>query len=213
MKPITFTLPALDAADTNAIAETQTPGGAGNLTLTSTAAAITSVLNVPRYGLQLTIDCAGSDAGRTFTVTGTGPGGRSQTEDISGSNGSQTVGVSFWETVTQIAVDAGTAGAVIVGTGRVAQTDWLPLDIYAPSTQTAVSIDITGTINVTVKYTNDDPFDHGIVPIAVAHPAAGLATASTDQTGQATALMRALQLTINSGGGTCRFTATQQSVQ
>lgn len=211
MRPISFTTIALAAADTNLIAETQTPGAAGNLTLTASAAALVSATAKPRYGLFISIDCAGADAARTFTVTGTRPGGLAQTEAIAGSNGSQTLSALYWESVTQIAVDAATAGAVIVGIRQTGATDWIPLDLYLPNAQTAIQVNVSGTINYSVVYTIEDPSDSAITPLAIAHPVAGLTTGSTDVSGQATVIMRAVRLLINSGSGTALMTIVQQS--
>ena len=213
MRPIAFTTITLAAADTNLIAETQTPLVAGNLTLTTSAAALVSTSAKPRYGLFISIDCAGADAGRTFTVTGTRPGGASQTEAIAGSNGGQTLSAKYWESVTQIAVDAATAGAVIVGTRQTGATDWIPLDIYTPNQDTAIQVNVTGTINYSVVYTIEDPFDTSITQVAIAHPVAGLTTGSTDVSGQATVIMRAVRLLINSGSGTAYVTIVQQSTK
>lgn len=213
MRPIQFTTTALAGADTNYIAESQTPLAAGNLTLTAAAAALVSTEAVPRYGLFISIDCAGADAGRTFTVTGTKPGGAVQTEEIAGSNSSQTLSTLYWESVTQIAVDDATAGAVIAGIRQTGATDWLPLDIYTPNCQTAIQVNVTGTINYSVVYTIEDPFDTSLTQTAIAHPVAGLTGGSTDVSGQATIIMRAVRLLINSGSGTAYVTIVQQSTQ
>ena len=211
MRPISFTTTALASASTAYIASSQTPLAAGNLTLTPAAATLVSETTVPRYGLFISINCAGADAGRTFTVTGTKPGGAAQTEVLNGSNTSQTLSTKYWETVTQIAVDAATAGAVTAGIRQTGATDWMPLDIYTPNAQTAIQVDVTGTINYSVVYTIEDPFDTSITQIAIAHPVAALTTGSTDVSGQTTVIMRAVRLLINSGSGTAKMTIVQQS--
>lgn len=213
MRPVSFTTTALAGASTAYIAASQTPAGAGNLTLTSDAATLVSKTSVPRYGLFISINCAGSDAGRSFVVTGTKPGGASQTETISGTNVGQTLSTLYWESVTQIAVDAATAGAVTAGIRQTGATAWMPLDIYVPNTQTAIQVDVTGTIDYSVVYTIQDPFDTSITPIAIAHPTAGLTGGSTDVSGQTTVIMRAVRLLINSGSGTAKMTIVQQSTQ
>jgi hypothetical protein len=64
-----------------------------------------------------------------------------------------------------------------------------------------------------VEYTNEDPFDRTIQQQSVAHPVATLTNASTSITAFTTTLMRAIRLKINSGGGSVRFTAVQQSTK
>ncbi len=55
---------------------------------------------------------------KTFTITGTATDGTTVTEAIAGPGGSATVSTTaLFETVTQVAVDAATAGAVTVGSG------------------------------------------------------------------------------------------------
>jgi hypothetical protein len=213
LRPISFTTIALAGADTNYIAESQTPLGAGNLTLTAAAAALVSTSAKPRYGLLISIDCAGADAGRTFTVTGTAPGGATQSETMAGSNGSQTLSTLYYESVTSIAVDAATAGAVIAGIRQTGATAWMPLDIYDPNSSTAISVNITGTLNYSVQYTNEDPFDTSITPVAISHPVAALVAASADQIGQTVNILRAVRLLINSGSGTALMTIVQQSTK
>lgn len=218
MRPIQFTTTALAALDDDSICLSQTPSGAGNLTIAGALASggvatLTSALAGPRYGLKIIVSCAGADAAKTFTVTGTKPGGTAQTETIAGSNGSTTTSTLYWETVTQIAVSAATAGAVKVGTTQIGATEWMPLDIYTPNCQTAIDSVVSGTINYSWVYTNEDPFNTAITQLAAAHPDAALTAASASQTAQATAILRAVRLIINSGSGTLRNTITQQSTK
>lgn len=213
MRPMSFTTTALAAASTAYIAASQTPTGAGNLTLTGNAATLVSSSAQPRYGLFISINCAGADAARTFTVTGTRPGGATQTEAISGSNTSQTLSTLYWESVTQIAVDAATAGAVTAGIRQTGATAWLPLDTYVPNPATAIDAVVTGTIDYSVLYTNEDPFSTSTTQLAKAHSVAALTGATASQTAQSTDVMRAVRFLINSGSGTLRATVTQQSTQ
>ena len=216
MRPITFTTTALPSADTDSVCLSQTPLAAGDLTIAGALAAagvatLVSTSAKPRYGLQLTVGCAGADSGRTFTVTGTAPGGAAQTETIAGANIGTTAGVLFWETITQVAVDAATAGAIVVGTAQIGATAWIPLDVYVENQYQTIQTDVTGTINYTWQYTNDDPFDTSITQLAFSHPTAGMVAASTDQIAGTSTQLRAVRLKINSGSGTARNTIVQQS--
>jgi hypothetical protein len=62
-----------------------------------------------------------------------------------------------------------------------------------------------------VQFTNEDPFDPDITPLAVAHPVAALTGASADQTAFTTTLMRAVRVNVASGAGQLRVTVVQQS--
>jgi len=66
--------------------------------------------------LQVIVKAGGNESGRTFTITGTNTLNEVITEDVTGPNNSTTTSLLSFKTVTQIAVDAATAGDVEVGT-------------------------------------------------------------------------------------------------
>ena len=66
--------------------------------------------------LQVIVKAGGNESGRTFTVTGTNTLNEVITEEVTGPNNSTTTSLLSFKTVTQIAVDAATAGDVEVGT-------------------------------------------------------------------------------------------------
>lgn len=102
-----------DAADPDGVAASQTPTEAGDLTINGAKASG----GVATFGAarQVTITSAGNDAGRTFTVTGTDVNGDALTEAVTGANADTATSTKHFKTVTQIAVDAATAGAVTAG--------------------------------------------------------------------------------------------------
>jgi hypothetical protein len=102
-----------DAADADGVANSQTPSGAGNLTINGAKASG----GVATFGAarQVTITSAGNDSGRTFTVTGTDANGDSVSEAVTGANADVATSSKHFKTVTQIAVDDATAGAVTAG--------------------------------------------------------------------------------------------------
>lgn len=144
----------------NNIALSQTPGAAGNLTLNgSTVSGGVATLDMAR---RVGITSAGADTGRTFTVTGTDRLGRYLQEAVTGPGSGLTVyTVNDFLTVTQIAVDAATAGAITVGTGDKLSSQWLPVD-RKKAQNLGFAVKVTGTINYTVEYTRDDPFTAGV---------------------------------------------------
>ncbi len=218
MRPITFTTTGLATADTDSIALSQAKAAPGNLTINGVLASggvatLTSSSAKPRYGLLVTIKSGGDDTGVVFTITGTRAGGGAQTEAVTGVNAGTATSTLAFETVTQIAVSAAVATVVEVGTAQAGSTDWIPMDIYTPNAQTAISVNISGSLNYSVVYTNEDPFDRSITQLAKAHPDAALTAASADQTAQATAIMRAIKFLVNSGSGTAFVNIVQQSTQ
>ncbi len=206
MRPYQLTTTSYTTADTDGVATSQSPSGAGNLTLVSS----TVTLTPPRF---VTITSAGDDTGVTFTITGTRPGGGTQTEVVTGANAGAATSTLTFATVTSIAISGASAAAVQAGFTQSGYSDWLPMDIYTPNQVTTISATVSGTVNYDIQYTNEDPFDRTITQTAVAHPATGGAFtgASTNQTHSSTTLMRAIRYKINSGSGTIRLTITQQS--
>lgn len=208
MRPISFTR-SQPSADDNSIAESQSVSGATALTLNGAlVTAGVATLPTPAY---VTIKSAGNDSGITFTVVGTRPGGGAQTEVVTGANVGTATSTSTFETVTSITTSNSTASTVEAGNAQAGYTDWIPLDIYTPNQVTTISCNVTGTVNYSVQFTNEDPFDRSISQLVVSHPVAALVGASADQTGFTTTLMRAVRLLINSGSGSVRFTCVQQS--
>ena len=107
----------LAAADPNGICLTQTPGGAVNLTINGALQSGGVATLVPARNVTITSG-GSSETGKTFTVTGTATDGTAVTEAIAGPGGSATVSTTaLFETVTQVAVDGATSGAVTVGSG------------------------------------------------------------------------------------------------
>jgi hypothetical protein len=166
-----------------------------------------AVLTVPAV---LTATNAASET-INFVVTGTGPAGQSQVETLALTASGTVTGSLSFATVTGITSSAAAASTISIGNGVSGYTSWIPLDIYTPNQVTNISGKTSGTVNYSVEYTNEDPFDLSIQQLAVPHPNASLTAATGDETQFTTTLMRAVRLKINSGGGSVRFTIVQQS--
>lgn len=156
------------AAAANNISLSQTPGGAGNLTITGALAAggVATMDMARRVGIH----GAGADSGRTFTITGTDRYGRALVEALAGPGTGLTVNTkNDFLTVSKVAVDAGTAGAITVGTvnvddaglNGVVSSQWIPVD-RLDTLGTGISVVVTGTANYTVEHTREDPFTPGV---------------------------------------------------
>jgi len=94
-------------------------------------------------------------------------------------------------------------------------TDWWPLDIYTPNQVTSISVNkLSGTIEYSVEYTNEDPFDPSIDPgdlLVEPHPVGAFTNATTSLTEFTDVLMRAVRVKITDGAGSARITVVQQS--
>ena len=94
-------------------------------------------------------------------------------------------------------------------------TDWWPLDIYTPNQVTSISVNLlSGSIEYSVEYTNEDPFDPSIDPgdlLVEPHPVGAFTDATTSLTEFTDVLMRAVRINITDGAGSARITVVQQS--
>jgi len=207
MRPISFTR-SQPAADADSIVSAQSLSVSGAITLDGVLVSNgVAVLTVPAV---LTATNAASET-INFVVTGTGPAGQSQVETLALTASGTVTGSLSFATVTGIVASAAAASTISIGNGVSGYTSWIPLDIYTPNQVTNISGKTSGTVNYSVEYTNEDPFDVSIQQLAVPHPNASLTAASGDETQFTTTLMRAVRLKINSGDGSVRFTIVQQS--
>lgn len=143
---VTYTLVAADA---DGICASQTPLGAGALTIDGVLASSGVVtLSDPQ---RLSVSCAGADAAKNFTITGTDYRGIPLSEVIAGSNGSITNGTKSFKTITSVVVSAATANAVTVGVLGAGEMPWVPMDVVTPF---AYHVDV-GTATFTVEGTLD----------------------------------------------------------
>lgn len=148
----------IDPADVDAdgISAAATLGAAGNLTLGGALTSGGTYTSADGAARQISVTAAADDSARTLTVTGTDANGNAQTEAITGPNASTTESTKYWNTVTQIAIDAASAGNISVGTVDELASATYRLDNYS-SVPALGQLDVTGTINVTVQVSLADP--------------------------------------------------------
>lgn len=149
------TILQLATASANNISTSQTPGGAGNLTITGSAASGgVATLDVAR---RVLISTAGNDSGRTFTIFGTDRNGNVQSEAITGiPNTTSGATVRDFLTVTRISVDAATAGAVTAGTNSIGSSPWVEDNYLAEYWALAGACTGPAGTTYTIELTFDD---------------------------------------------------------
>jgi hypothetical protein len=208
MRPIIATVGPLASAAANNIALSQTPAGAGALTLNgSLVASGVATLDNPRRVLITTADTT-----TTFTVTGATPTGSVISETLIVAGGSSYTKQDF-KTVTSITVNQGTTAAVTVGTNGIASTPWVRTDEWA-SPSVSIQCDVSGTVNYTVQAANDDPNDptNPVLPQNVTWIPSNdtdVVNATTSQLSNYFFSPRYVRVLLNSGTGTVTMTATQ----
>lgn len=200
MRPILISM-APSATDRDGICQSQTPSGAGNLTingaLASGGVATLGAVTAP------TVYGASDESGKTFTFTGTDKDGRTL---VSAATTGPTAGATVtcatsFKTITQVAVSAATTGAIEIGVAGTGISRAVPLDIHQSSFNVALDLDVTGTINATVQYTFDDPFGATYDPYLstaqwIDHDT--MVSLTADEQGNFTMPVRAIRLKVNS---------------
>lgn len=209
MRPVILTK-TLVTASANNICLSQTPGGAGNLTLNgSTVVAGVAILDTQRI---VGITSSANDTARTFVVYGTNDQGFAMQESVAGPNIATSSTILDFKTITRISVDAATAGAITVGTTTFGDTPPVHVDQYDDPTSVGIFLEVTGTVNVTVQYTGSDIWAPSATLTAGAivwtdHPNLTAKTATSDSNIAYPA--GALRLKVNSGTGTTKFIVRQ----
>lgn len=205
MRPITQSR-QLDTADPNGIFEDQQIGGAGNLVLDG--AFVTG--GVAQLDVQRTVvlNSAGNLSAITFTITGTDEQGRTISESIAGPNAAPVVTSLDFFTVTQIAVSAAVGTDVDGGTVQAGGSIPIPIDQYLSPTNIGLGVVITGTVDVDIQHTFDDPFgDPSTILTWFDHPTLTTVVANAD--GNLAFPPRAVRISTQSGDGTAVLTLIQ----
>jgi len=195
----------LSGASTNTIAHSQTPGAAGNLTLTASPVS----LDTARRVLFTPAGAEGAN-GTVWTVYGTNGSNNNIQETVTGVDNPSTVATQQdFKTVSRIAVNKAQAGAVIVGTNGVGSTDWQSVDLMREPVNVNFQVVVSGTVNYTIEYTSQDvnALGVGAYPTVFAHST--VASQSTSQSGSFTDPIAYLRLTVNSGTGSATLTYEQ----
>jgi hypothetical protein len=203
----------LAAAAANNIGLSQTLGAAGNVTLNGAlVVGGVAVLDQPR---RIIVTSSGNDSGITFTAYGTDWSGNTiqSVATAGGNTAAVDLGVSF-ATVTRIDASGATAATITVGTNGVADSRPVFLDPFGFG-PTLIHAIVSGTVNYTVKYSQDDPNGVGGygVPLYIQNASwfndASLANTAISGQVSLTTAPYMVQVTMNSGTGSVRATITQ----
>ena len=197
-RPTTITL-AYATGDPNGICASQTATSTGGSNLTIAGALATGGVATLDAARHVSITSTGNNSTKTFTITGTDRYSNAITESLSGPTGGAVYTTKNFATVTNVAIDAASAGAVIVGSGDQGESQWIPLDRY--STQRSVSVDLSTGANFTfdIQHTNDNVQAEGFQETsATAYADPTIASKSADQFLGNMVLSRAIRLKVTS---------------
>ena len=188
----------ITATDDDGICLSQTPGGAGGLTING------ALLGGIPTAQHVTIACAGADAARTFTITGLGSNGQTKTEAVAGVNTATATSTKNFSIVTSVVVDAATAGAIKVGYVQTAELVWIPLNHYAIGVNYGWMVTI-GVATYSIEGTHSNIQDSTVTALPFTITPAATATAA----GYSTVPCRAIRVNLTSwtsGTVTVQFT-------
>lgn len=208
MRPIVISFGGLAAADADGIAQSQTPGGAGNLTING-ALASGGVATMDK-ARRVLITAAANESGRIFTVTGTDWFGNTITEAVTGPNATTGYTELDFKTVTSVAINGAATGAVQVGTSGIASSQPIPLDVHGRP-DVSLQVTVSGTIDWTVQQTLDPMFvlETASSPTWFDHPDTNMVAETVDRQGNYAYIPTGTRILVNSGTGSGTFTVVQ----
>lgn len=136
--------------DTDGICASQTPTGAGSLSINGVEASSDGTWASPdATAHRVGITSVGDDSGRTFTITGT-VRGHAVTEAVVGANAGTAESTQYFDYISDTSVDDATADAVTVGVVDEAILV-IPVDYTVPNL--GITIVVTGTITYSLDHT------------------------------------------------------------
>lgn len=186
------------AASANNICQSQTPAGAGALTLNgSTVSGGVATLDTQRYVL---FTFAANETGHNFVITGTNSDGTTQSETVLGTTAGTVLTQLNYLTVTSITISAAATGAITVGTSAATAagaTPWFSVDTMRQPVNVGIEVVTTGTVNYTVQYTMESFWSPPVV-INTAFNHATLVTLMSSNSGSILFPVTGIRLQMNS---------------
>lgn len=185
-RPIVSTV-TLVAGVANGYALSQTPGGAGNLTLNGSL--VTVGVGIPDAPRRAIITTTADETGRIFTFYGTSrpeTGGIAISEAVAGVNNGVLTTTQDFATITRIATDGATAGALTAGTNATGSGPWVPWDTNSLTKfeVSAAANVLSGSPTYQLDVTFDDVYGTGL-PSGILFPRAFQWPSMTGKTGDA----------------------------
>lgn len=197
-RPAVFTYPA---ADRDGICLAQQSNGSAlvmNGALLDLAATTYGAQQVVLPGIQrvVTVYSAADLSSVNFTITGYDLRGNAISETIAGPDTSPTTvsTTAEYHVITGIDPNAAVGSDVEIGTGEAGATNWFIVDYFANPFNVGWVMDVTGTVDVDLKYTASD-VQNDSSPIAFDIDD----NITTDVAGNFTTPCRAIQADVQAG--------------
>ena len=212
MQRVTTQSITLSAAVGNAVCASQTPAGAGLLTING-ANATGGVYTAPTNPRYLSITTAANESTKTFTITGTDRNGNSLVyATVGAASATTTVYPVSFQTITSVAVSAATAGAITVGFAAQGAAGWIPLDRHSsPTIGIGVKLSTSANLTFTMQSTYDDVQASGFQEWDAYPIASAVVTGTASAAHTITHVARAIRFVVNPWvGGTATFTVIEK---
>lgn len=196
----------LDAADPNGIFLDQ--GSTTDVPLTLNGAFVTGGVATLDQQRQVELESAANLSAVNYTIVGTDEQNRPITETIVGPNAGVSATALDFLTVESITPDGTDAALMEGGTNALGGSIPIPVDKDVTPTSIGLGIIITGTVDVTVQHTFDDPFEGASTILTwFDHPTLVNVVANGD--GNLAFPPQAVRLFTNSGVGTAELDLVQ----
>jgi hypothetical protein len=205
------------AADTAAIALTQTLAGAGSLSLNGDLSINQSPVSPLNYILLypmvrvVTLTSANNLAGVQFTITGSA-NGHPANEVLVGPNANTVSSVNAYDSITSITTN-GAAAAVSAGIGQTGFTSWFAHDYEKLVFNLGIQAVITGNITYSFQVTLDNV--NTVFAPTVFTPIVAMTNANANQLANFTipSSYSRMAITASVGAATLTETIIQQSIR
>lgn len=154
MRPIQISFSATNST-VGGVAASQTPSGAGAVTINGTLA-VNGVVTFATPQI-VTIASTSDISNRTFTITGTDKDTNVISQSaITGPNNNTVSSTKYFYSVTGATISGAAAGAITMGTSGLAICKPIPLDMYASQAQVSVAVATVTAGTYKMQYTYDD---------------------------------------------------------
>ena len=197
------------AGAVGAICASQTHGAAASLTINGSLASggVATMAAQQQIGITSTANYSAVN----FTITGTDGYGRVISEVLAGPNNGTADSVLNYLTVTSITSSGATSTALTVDTIGVGASGEIPMDQYLNPANASLTVEISGTANVTAQFTTDDIWGKAPGPFTW-FPVTQLTGVTASATSTVNDAVTAVRLLTNSGTGTVVFTVLQSGM-
>jgi hypothetical protein len=213
MQRVTTQSITISAAVGNAVCASQTPAGAGYLTIDG-ANASGGVYTAPTNPRRLSITTGANESTKTFTITGTDRNGNPMVYTTAGaSSATTTVYTVDFQTITSVYVSAATTGAITIGFAAQGATGWIPLDRHSsPVIGIGIELSTSANLTFTMQSTYDDVQAVGFQEWDAYPIASAVVTGTASAAHTITHVARAIRFVVSPWvGGTATFTVIEKA--